>query len=71
MKINITELMEYINTLNFEDFCKDLFNIDYKQIEEGDGYYIYNFKMMQNNLGGFLNKCDDIRRERILKNASK
>ena len=65
MKINITELMEYINTLNFEDFCKDLFNIDYKRIEEGDGYYIYNFKMMQNNLGGFLNKCDDIRRKRI------
>ena len=71
MKINITELMEYINTLNFEDFCKDLFNIDYKQIEEGDGYYIYNFKMMQNNLGGFLNKCDDIRRKRIIENASK
>ena len=71
MKINITELMEYINTLNFEDFCKDLFNIDYKQIEECDGYYIYNFKMMQNNLGGFLNKCDDIRRKRIIENASK
>ena len=71
MKTNITELMEYINTLNFEDFCKDLFNIDYKQIEEGDGYYIYNFKMMQNNLGGFLNKCDDIRRKRIIENASK
>ena len=71
MKINITELMEYINTLNFEDFCKDLFNIDYKQIEEGDGYYIYNFKMMQNNLGGFLNKCDDIRRKRIIEKASK
>ena len=71
MKTNITELMDYINTLNFKDFCKDLFNIDYKQIEEGAGYYIYNFKMMQNNLGGFLNKCDDIRRERILENASK
>ena len=69
MKTNITELMDYINTLNFKDFCKDLFDTDYKQ--DWDGYYMHNFKMMQNNLGGLLNKCDDIRRERILENASK
>jgi len=68
-KIDLKQLLSYLNNLDFPTFCEELFDADYK--EDWDGYYKHNYKMMENDLLGFLNKCDWLRRSKIEHFSSK
>tara|TARA_Y100001937_G_scaffold19066_1_gene26346 strand:+ start:3489 stop:3887 length:399 start_codon:yes stop_codon:yes gene_type:complete len=66
-------MLSYFCNVNGRELAKDLFDVqidDWKK-DDVDGYHSDNFQIMQKDLYRFLNKCDDIRRARIVKQVMK